>query len=148
EVGRGALLIRALVLLTQGEQSLQNAQRYLANEDFVNADYEVTLFQGTIPELFCCQALGEGFATVIVALNRALKNRRGDPLSRHQLLTLTSCVTRLRKEIFLSYETALDLIDALEATGLNTDLSIAAPLATLLLDEEDREPEAANGDNR
>ena len=146
ETGRSALLIRAQTLLAQGERSLRKALDCIMDEDAVGADYEITLFQGAIPELFCCKSIGEGFATIVIVLRWALKNRRGDPLTSEQLSVVLNCVVRLNKELFLTYETALNLIDDLENVGLNTDLSIAAPLATLLIDEPNES--AANEDHR
>jgi hypothetical protein len=110
-------------------------------DDSVSADYEITLFQGAIPELFCCNSIGEGFSAVVVALRWALKNRRGDPLTSEQLYAALNCVVRLNKQLFMKYEAALDLIDDLEKVGLNTDISIAAPLVRLLIEEAD-EPSA------
>jgi hypothetical protein len=146
EIGRGSLLIRAWTLLAQGQQSLRKARDCLIDDDPLNADYEITLFQGIIPELFCCKPIGDGFATVVVALRWVLKNRRGDPLTVQQLDAVLNCVVRLNAELFLKYETALDLIDDLENVGLNTDISVAEPIAALLLDETN-EP-ARNEDNR
>jgi hypothetical protein len=146
EVGRSALLLRARVLLAQGLQSLQKAYDYVKDENTVSADFEITLFQGAVPELFCCNQISEGFAAIVVALNWALKNRRGDPLTPEQLRAILNCVGRLNNELFLKYEVALDLIDDFENVGLNTDPSIAEPLATLLIDETN-EP-ATNYDNR
>jgi hypothetical protein len=138
QIGRSALLVRALTLLAEGEKSLIRARDYIVDEDIISADYEVTLFQGAIPELFCCQSIGEGFAAIVVALRWALKNRKGAPLNLDQLNAVLNCVRRLRAELFLKYETALDLIEALEALGLNTEISIAEPLATLLIEETDQ----------
>jgi hypothetical protein len=58
-VGRSALVIRALTLLGEGQLSLGRARDYLKDDDPVSADYEITLFQGAIPELFCCNSIGE-----------------------------------------------------------------------------------------
>jgi hypothetical protein len=145
EVGKSALLLRARSLLMRGEECLRKARDCMSEDDTVGADYEITLFQGAIPELFCCKSLGEGFAAIVVALSSALKNRHGDPLTTEQLTTVLNCVARLNKELFLNYDTALNLIDDLEEANLNTDPSIATPLATLLIgdavepaDEDDR----------
>jgi hypothetical protein len=135
EVGGSGLILRARALLTRGEQSLRKARDCMLEDDIVGADYEVTLFQGAIPELFCCKSLGDGFAAIVVALSWALKNRHGDPLTIEQLNTVLNCVVCLNKQLFLTYETALNLIDDLDEANLNTDPSIATPLATLLIGE-------------
>jgi hypothetical protein len=135
EFGRSALVIHARTLLAKGQQSLSAALDYIRDDDVVRADYEITLFQGAIPELFCCNSIGEGFATIVLALRWALKNRRGDPLTLDQLIAVLNCVTRLNRELFITYDTALDLVDDLEKVGLNTDISIAAPLARLLIED-------------
>jgi hypothetical protein len=137
EFGRSALVIRAQTLLAKGQQFLSTALDYIRDDDAVRADYEITLFQGTIPELFCCNSIGEGFATIVLALRWALKNRRGDPLTSDQLVAVLNCVSRLNRELFIAYDTALDLVDDLEKAGLNTDISIAAPLARLLIEDTD-----------
>jgi hypothetical protein len=76
-VGKAGVISRARELLAHGEQLLQRASASLREGELLDADFELTQFQGSIPELFCCQSLGESFATVIVALNAVLKNRRG-----------------------------------------------------------------------
>jgi hypothetical protein len=135
EVGRSALVIRAKTLLTKGEQSLKAAIENFGDlDDPLRSDYEVTLFQGNIPELFCCNSIGDAFATTVLAIWWALKNRKGQPLKLDQLIAVHSCVTSLNRELFMTYDRALDLVDDLEEVGLNVDISIATPLQQLLID--------------
>jgi hypothetical protein len=134
-IGRGRLILRARGILQSGAVRLSQAQILLAQNDRVGADYEITLFQGDIPELFCCYSLSDGFGAVVAALYHALKNRRGDGLTVDQLTAVQSCVIRLENEPFFAYESALDLIDALDDAGLRTDPIIADALGEVLLDE-------------
>ena len=131
-----ALLHRALVLLSEGETRLQKAQELLVEEDDLSADYEITLFQGNLPELFCCRVISDGFAAVIVALHHALKNRLGSPLTSDQIFVVLKSVQRLRKEPFLVYDKALNIIDSMDAAGLQTDPPISNALNVLLIDDQ------------
>jgi len=135
--GRSALLLRATELLALSVRRLQEARERLDDEDQIGADYEVTLFQGDLPELFYLSSLSEGFGAVIVALYHGLKNRRAARLTPEQLLVVQRCAARLGRQLFLNYEAALDLIDELETVGLKIDPPEAEGLTEILVDAGD-----------
>lgn len=135
-VGRGQLLATARGLLFSGYERLARAQVHLSEGDNVASDYEVSLFQAELPELFCC-AISEGLSTLVVAVHHALKNRGPSPLSAEQLNNLKFCIGRITKEIFLSYDAVLDMLDELEACGLNIDPPEAETLGALLNESVD-----------
>src|SRR6266511_1971840 len=62
--GRAQLLGTARALLAAGRDRLRRAHEYLDDGNDVGADYEVSLFQGDIPELFCCSSISEGLGAV------------------------------------------------------------------------------------
>ncbi|MGH6825790.1 hypothetical protein [Methyloceanibacter sp.] len=138
EPGRPEILLKAQALIVSGVQRMEAARRCIAeDEDPLGADYQVTLFQGDIPELFYFSTLSEGFSTLVVAIHDALKGREGAPLNVDQINAVLRCLVRLRDQPFMRYDTALDLIDDLQAVGLSTDPPEAAALAEILLDEGD-----------
>jgi hypothetical protein len=68
-------------------------------------------------------------------MHHALRNRGPSPLTSDQLNCLSFCLDRLTKEMFLSYDAALDLIDELENAQLNVNPVEAAALNSILIDE-------------
>ena len=134
-VGRGQLLSTARTLLSAGQERLNRAQEYLRDGNQVGADYEISMVQGDIPELFCCSSISEGLAVIALAVHHALRNRGPSPLTEKQLNILSLCIGRLNNEIFLSYEAALNLIDELEESDLNVNPPEAETLSSILIDE-------------
>ena len=77
--GRPELLVKAQGLIVTGIERLQAARQHIIdNDDPVDADYHVTLFQGDLPELFYFSASIEGFSTLVVAIHDALRHREGE----------------------------------------------------------------------
>jgi hypothetical protein len=114
------ILNRARQLLKEHDRRLNEAKDMLAEGDTIGADNEISLFQADLPELFCCRALSEGFAAIIVALHHAMQNRGGVPMTNEQMLAVLGCVQTLHANIFLSFTAALDLIDHLADAGLKS----------------------------
>lgn len=132
--GRGRLILKARSILDGAVVRLRRAQQ-LQSEDRVATDYEVTLVQGDLPELFCCSSLSEGFAALTVGLHHALRNRKGEAITAEQLSEVTGAVARMAKEPFVNYEHALDVLDRLEDVGLNVNPPINQAIAEVF-DEE------------
>jgi hypothetical protein len=85
ELGRAQLLATARSLLAMADERLTRAQEYIKDGNVVGADYEISLFQGDIPELFCCGVISEGLAAITVAVHHALQNRGPSPITVGQL---------------------------------------------------------------
>jgi hypothetical protein len=137
-VGRSALIHSAMSLLGRSVERLDRAHLHAGSGEVLSADYEVTLVQGDVPELFACKGLSDGFGTVVVAAYQALRNRKSQPLSLEQIAVLRKGFVRLSKEMFLQYDAALDLLDEFEAAGLTIDPPEAGDLEQVLLDGDDR----------
>ena len=136
--GRPELLVKAQGLIVTGIERLQAARQHIIdNDDPVDADYHVTLFQGDLPELFYFSASIEGFSTLVVAIHDALRHREGESLTIEQVNALIKCLSLLRDKPFMSYDAALDLIDELEAVGFNPEPPEALAVEQILLDEGD-----------
>lgn len=131
------LLGRALQLLRDCTERLVRAQRFLSDGKKLDSDYEVSLVQGDLPELFCCKSVSESFGVIVLSVYYALENRRGSPLSDNQLSAIRKVIRLLCTQIFMSYEDALDLLDELEEAGLKIDPPEFSHLQSVLLDESD-----------
>jgi len=57
-------------------------------DDPMAADIEIQKIQMSLPELFCCRALGDGFGTIVNALICSLQNMDGNALERSQIRIL------------------------------------------------------------
>lgn len=111
--------IAALRLLKVAMGRTQRGLSALREGDVVAADSEVQKIQVLLPELFCCRALGDGFATIINALMSAFESLDGSPLDEHQLITVNDMFAMLRDKPFLSVEEAEQQLDQMEAAQLN-----------------------------
>jgi len=137
--GRPQILLKAQAILVAGLERMAAARDYIVGEELLNADYEVTLFQGDLPELFYFSASVEGFSTVVVAIHDALKNRQGKPLDLDQINAIRRCLTALTDRPFMKYDDALDLVDLLETTGLCVNPPESSAVAEILLEDEEVE---------
>ncbi len=108
-------------LLAACIQNVKEALSLAREEDIVSADDTMAHVIVSLPELFCCRALGDGFGMLVNAIQGAFENRRGTPLERAQLEGLLRAFEKLRGEPFLKTSTAVDEIIALEETGLNPE---------------------------
>lgn len=88
-------------------------------EDFMAADVEIQKIQMSLPELFCCRTLGDGFGTIVNALICAFHNTDGNLLAPNQIRILEKVFTELRDKPFLSVTEADDMVEQLESNAFN-----------------------------
>jgi hypothetical protein len=88
-------------------------------DDLMTADTEIQKIQMSLPELFCCRALGDGFGTIVNALICALQNTDGNALERNQIRILDKVFKELRDKPFLSATEADDTVELLESNAFN-----------------------------
>jgi len=111
----------ALHLLTVALRYCADADRAFAEDDTVSADDSIIHLGALLPELFCCRKLGDGFAGVVNAVQCALEGLDGLPLRKDQFEALKEALEKIRQRPFLSDDSAVDVIEKLEATGLNVE---------------------------
>jgi hypothetical protein len=128
------ILTRVMELLRECITQMDAAE---SATDTLSADDAVMHVQTLLPELFAGRALGEGIASVIVAVFYALQNLRGQPMTREQIIEVRWCLKRLHKEPFLLFSDALGLIIALDSKGLKTEPPALAIVQDLLLAENE-----------
>jgi hypothetical protein len=88
-------------------------------DDPMAADIEIQKIQMSLPELFCCRTLGDGFGTIVNALICALQNTDGNTLDEKQIRILEKVFTELRDKPFLRATEADDAVELLESNGFN-----------------------------
>jgi hypothetical protein len=114
-------LIRALQLLPQAIRALEGARDTIRSGDLLQSDQHVHAVQVLLPELFRCRTIGDGFAATINALEIALVNQHGEPLTEKEIGSSLRALKELRSHPFLSFDNAQQLIEELEKTGLLVD---------------------------
>lgn len=114
-------LSRGLILLGQGLHRLDRAIDYFRGGEAILADDQVGHLLVVLDELFCLRALSEGFANVVSACANGIRNLRGQMAEEKQLYALNSCLLALKKKPLISFDSSLEMIDRLEASGLDVD---------------------------
>lgn len=116
--GTSSNVVRAIELLKQTTDNLLAAQRC---DDPVEADHFVQRVQLTLPRLFSCRSIGDGFAVVINALHFAFVNLHGTPLTPDQLAVILRVVKEVRARPTMSLDQGVKRIEELEEHGLEVD---------------------------
>lgn len=129
---RPSSLNASLSLLHETETFLHSALSSTREDDLIGADDAMTKFQVTLPELFCCREVGDGFALAVSSLFHAVGNATEIPFSEGKILALIFVVRFLRKNIFCSIETAVDVSDKLLSAGFDTNPPAMTEIAELL----------------
>lgn len=128
-------LSRALGMLSQCLARLDNGITAFRGGDKIAADDEVHHLLVLTDELFCLRHLSDGFGNIVDACGNALRNKNGDMLTEQQLLAVNSSLLALKKRPFLSFDSSLDIIDRLEAAGLDVESAETNELVNALADE-------------
>ena len=119
--GARADLVDALELLAKAIPTLERARNALRAKDDIQSDHDAHSVQLLLPDLFRCRTIGDGFASIINAIEIALVNRRGEPLNESQLVAILRTFKDLRSRPFVSFENAQQSIEELETVGLQVD---------------------------
>jgi hypothetical protein len=128
-------LVAALGLLADSINFLALARLATQKGRALEADRYAQRFEATLPALFRCRKIGDGYAVVINALHFSSINKHGQPLSLEQLTTVWRVLKELRNKPFVEFEQALEYVEELEACGLQVD----PPIVSELLEELEHE---------
>lgn len=90
-------------------------------EIFFQADDALQRLAATLPDLFLCNSLGEGFSALVVALHYAIVNPRDAVLSLDQAQEIRLALRYLKERPFMKHELAIERIVKLEDAGLIVD---------------------------
>jgi len=128
-------LRRALDLLGESIKLVESA---LASDgaDPIACDDQMQLFYSLLPELFCCRSVGDGFGSIINAVQQAAANQLGVPMDRKQMESLLSVLRCLRYGPFIPHQDAVEMIIKLEDAGLMVDPPALAEVADTPQDGE------------
>jgi len=116
--GSTSQMIRALELLKQVIHFLSEAKK---SENVMDIDRHVQSVQLTLPKLFACRSIGDGFGVIINSLHFAFLNLQGMLLSSDQLNVVWRILRELRVRPVMSLEQGVLLTEELEACGLEID---------------------------
>jgi hypothetical protein len=121
-------VVNALGQLAEVIELLGQARIAAQKKDVVTADRCAQRFQATLPSLFMCRKIGDGYAVIVNSLHFAFVNQHGRPLSFEQFTTVWRILRELRNRPFIQFEQALDFVGELEECGLQVDPSIVSEL--------------------
>lgn len=128
------VLARALLLLDEGKQYINEAINKFAEVDLLSSDDALQKFQVLLPELFCCRVLGDGFGAIVNSVYHALRNLDGVPLKPDQFQVILYIINRISTEPFIEFKEAVDEIMFLENVGLVVDPSHFKFAADMLIE--------------
>jgi hypothetical protein len=114
-------LLQALQVLPSVVRALEDARDALRADDIMQSDHHVHSMQMLLPDLFRCRTIGDGFGTVINALEIALVNQRGEPLVEKQILAALRALKELRSHPFITFDSAQQSVEELAKAGLQVD---------------------------
>lgn len=111
-------MLRALELLKQASDFLGQAQK---SADAMEADRFVQRVQASLPKLFACRSVGDGFGLLINSIYYAFVNLRGNPLSQEQVRVMWRVLRELRARPAMSADQGIERVAELEGAGLVVD---------------------------
>jgi len=126
------LLSAAFKLIDEAVQLVTEAINYFKEENKIASDDAIQRVQALLPELFCCRALADGFGAIVSSIFQGLRNREGEPLNFHQLVTLKTVLKKIRSEPYIVFDEAVDQIMKLEDVGFTVEPAEFAQMAELL----------------
>lgn len=115
-------LFAAAIKLTEKafKYSTEALESFKAN-DQITSDDSMTKLLALLPELFCCKEIGDGYGAIVLSLFHALKNNDGSFLNKDQLININYTLKRLNSEPLMTFESALELLNALEEADLSIE---------------------------
>ena len=125
----------AMVLLREVLESTEAALRLQAEGQVIAADDEMHHVQMTLPELFCCRALGDGFGAIVSALQSSFENLHGRPMTTQQVASVARAIGCLNIAPALPFESAIEQIEELERSGLAVDPEAVDFIAEWLIEQ-------------
>jgi hypothetical protein len=107
----------ALHLLNEAQNYCQIAINEFRKSELFKSDDTIQHLQALLPELFCCRGLSESLAATTNAIQNALFNNKGLPLSEAKLLALQNIIVTIRNQPFMKYDAVIDVISDFEEAG-------------------------------
>ena len=126
--GSRSQLLRALEMLADAIDLLSKARTAAQRNNSIEADRFIQRFEATLPALFRCRRVGDGYGVIVNALHFAAINQHGEPLKLDQITTVWRILKELRNRPFVEFEQALDYVEELENCGLQVDPPILSEL--------------------
>jgi len=128
-------LRRALDLFGESIKLIESALA-LGDTDPIACDDQMQVFYSLLPELFCCRSLGDGFGSIVNAVQQAAVNQHGVPMNGKQMEILQSVLRSLRQGPFILHRDAVEMIMRLEDAGLIVDPPALSEIADIPQDDE------------
>lgn len=113
-----ANISRALELLKEASDYLSEARKH---DDALQADRYVQHVQLTLPKLFACRSVGDGFGVIVNSLHFAFVNLHGKPLTRDQINVVWRVLRELRSRPVMPLERGIQQVEEFEEHGLEVD---------------------------
>ena len=83
------------------QERITQATEQIKSQNLVAADDAIQRLQASLPELFCCRILGDGFGAVINAVLLSLQNTEGGGWNEKQIDAIGRALRSVRNEPFL-----------------------------------------------
>jgi hypothetical protein len=116
--GTTSQIVRALELLKQAIDFLADARK---SDNPMDSDRFVQRAQLTLPKLFACRSIGDGFGVIVNSLHFAFVNAHGTPLTPDQLNVAWRVLRELRTHPVMSLEQGIQYAEDIENCGLVVD---------------------------
>jgi hypothetical protein len=116
-----SLLSHVSQLLQQARSALRQAAQLDPSSEFAQFDQQIMIARTFIGRALNCRDIGQGFTSVVNAMNWALANRGEAALTKKQLAALLGALDRVSWSPYLHFDTAMAVLDELETVGLNIE---------------------------
>ena len=125
----------ALRLLNEADSLLDSAVQAIRSNDAMSADDLVIKAQSILPDLFRLRLLGDGLSLCVSSLYNSIENLYGSQPSEGQILAMAYVVRIARKNIFCTFDAAVDIVEKLQSADLIIEPASLAVLTESLNDE-------------
>jgi len=135
----------AINLLEISQNYIFNSLNCIKEGKRKESDEYIMQFKQFLPELFCCRNISESFGSVINAIQNAMSNMKGQPLSEKQIFALQEIITALLREPAMTFEKAVDYVSDFEDADFEVESSGLESLLMLVEMMNEDELELING---
>lgn len=113
-------LVRGLGLLEEAAVLVGQSIQAVEGDPFLS-DMHTQKLRPILRRLFICRSIGDGFGAIVDALISGLDNNRGLPLDRRRLSAILNALLTLQREPFLTFTSAIKVIEEIESVGFSTE---------------------------
>jgi hypothetical protein len=113
----------ALRLLRETISNCGEALSALEKGEPIEADAAMLRVRVELPELFCCRAIGDGFAEIINAVQSVFENLNGELFTAGQVEAVRKALIAIRNEPRMPFDKSLSHVSTMEEMGLKTEPS-------------------------